>query len=126
MRQLYLLQKVRSLTPIPGFLMMILLGAFITITYQPAFAAEPPQDMYDTNMKDKGEKDKDKGPCNPGDEPPINCVGVPISPIPNEYGCTTGQQCSLTTQNKTCAMGLTCKTKPIASGSTQCQCKCGN
>lgn len=123
MKRLYLLPKADSLTSITGFLMVILLGAFITITYQPAFAAEPRPDGKEQSgtkdMNDMGGKDKG-GPCG-AEDPPIQCVGVPISPSPNEFGCTTGQQCSLSTQNKTCAIGKKCKTVP--SG-TVCQCLC--
>lgn len=125
MRQLYLLPKAGPLTPITSVLMVILLGAFITITYQPAFAAEPPPDGNEQSgskdMNDMG--GMDKGPCGPGD-PPVFCVGVAISPNPNEFGCTTGQQCSLSTQNKPCGIagsGKTCKTVPTG---TSCQCLC--
>lgn len=124
MRQLYLLPKAGPLTPITGFLMVILLGAFITVTYQPAFAAEPPpkemEQSGSTQTNDRG------GPCGP-DRDPVLCVGVAISPIPNQLGCRTGQQCSLLTQNKSCGdygSGMTCKTEPIAAGSTQCRCIC--
>jgi hypothetical protein len=124
MRQLYLLLKAGPLTPITGFLMVILLGAFITITYQPAFAAEPPANGM--NQSESQSSSVVPGPCGKGDDP-VLCVGVPISPIPNQLGCTTGQQCSLLTQNKTCGEALSgkkCTTQPIATGSTQCECIC--
>lgn len=111
MRLFYLLPKAGLVTMTTVFFMVMLLGAFVT--YQPAFAADKP----DTDMKGK--------PCAGGD--PVLCVGVPVNPAGNELGCTAGQQCSLSTQNKPCGAagsGKTCQTEVYPANSETCRCIC--
>jgi hypothetical protein len=123
MRLLNLLPKAGPVTLVTGFLMVILLGAFVITTYQQAFAAEP-------NKADTGDMkgNPPSKPCSGGGDP-VLCVGVAVNPAGNELGCNLGQQCSLSTQNKPCGApgsGKTCQTEVYPVNSETCRCICKN